>query len=458
VNAPLTREGGQGAAGTLPDRALVVGLGETGLSAARHLVRRGLRVTVVDSRPEPPGLARLRAELPEVAVHTGGWREALFRDPGCLVLSPGVPLDEPPVAAARARGVPLLGDLDLFMGSARAPVLAVTGSNGKSTVTALAGEMLSAAGRAVRVGGNIGTPMLDLLEGPAPAFYLLELSSFQLERAAPPACHAAAVLNFSADHLDRHAGLADYAAAKARIFQRSGLCIYHRDDPAVVAMLPAGRRAVGFGLGAPAGPGDYGRRMHDGGTWLCRGGAPLLRAAELQLAGEHNQLNVLAALALAEAAGADLAAAAAAARRFAGLPHRAQRVAERRGVVWIDDSKGTNVGATCAALAGLPGPVVLIAGGEGKGQDFAPLARAARGRLRAAVCIGRDGPRIAEALQGVAPVLQAGDMDAAVARAAALAQAGDQVLLSPACASFDMFRDYHERGEAFAAAVGRLPA
>lgn len=446
-------------------RVLVLGAGLTGLSAARWLARRGARVRVADSRPEPPMRERIAAEVPQAEILGGGFDGEHFREVDLMVISPGVPRTEPPVQAALARGVPLVGDVELFARAlaekrSRAKVLAITGSNGKSTVTALAGAMCREAGLAATVAGNIGLPVLDALDAEqrAPDVYVLELSSFQLESTESLAPDAAAMLNLSEDHLDRYRGMDDYAAAKARIFAGSGVQVLNRDDPRSLAMARPGRTVVTFGLAQPSQATDYGL-ADGGGDWLVRGGERLLPARELPLAGAHNAANALAAWGLAAAVGVGDEAAAAAARGFTGLPHRMQRVAELDGVAFYNDSKGTNVGATVAALAGMPRPVVLIAGGEGKGQDFSPLAAPVCERARAVVLLGRDRRLLAEAMRGCGvPVHLVETMDEAVRTAFEAAQPGDAVLLSPACASFDMFRNYGHRGEAFVAAVARLEA
>ena len=437
-------------------RAVVLGLGASGLAAVRHLVARGVPVAVADSRAAPPGLEALAADHPGVPVHTGGIPEALLHRAEMVVLSPGLSPAMPGLAAARARGAEIVGEVELFARAATAPVIAITGSNGKSTVTSLVGEMAAAAGVRAGVGGNLGTPALDLLTSPEPDLYVLELSSFQLETTRSLRPRAAAILNLSPDHLDRHGDWSAYTRAKGRILEQAAVQVLNRDDPAVMALARPGAGLVRFGAG-PAPDGDWGLLPAAGGPWLARGAEPWLAAGELRLAGRHNLLNALAALALGSLAGFGREAMVAALRRFPGLPHRCQWVAERGGVRYYDDSKATNVGAALAAVEGLPGPVVLIARGDGKGADFGPLAAAA-GRLRAAVLLGRDAPRLATVLEGRVPVHRVADMGAAVATAARLARPGDQVLLAPACASWDMFRDYAERGAAFAAAVEGLPA
>ena len=439
-------------------RALVVGLGLTGVSCVRHLITRGYDVTVVDTRAEPPKLDELKREFPRVAVHTGGLPAAIFNDPGLLVVSPGVSVKEPAIARAVGAGAQAIGDIELFAREATAPVIAITGANGKSTVTALTGEMCRRAGLQTAVGGNIGVPALSLLGDREPDVYVLELSSFQLETTHSLNARAATVLNISPDHMDRYADIGEYAGAKARVFRGNGTMVLNADDSRVMRMRQSGRRTVSFGLGRPTEAQDYGLDEIRGETWLVHGTKPLMAAREVPLAGRHNLANVLAAMALAETAGVVPEDACAAAREFKGLPHRTELVAERNGVRWYDDSKGTNVGATVAALNGMTAPVILIAGGDGKGQDFSELKPACAQHARAVVLIGRDAPLIEAALGNAVTARRAKDMHEAVRFAAGLAQSGDVVLLSPACASFDMFRNYEHRAEVFRAAVREVVA
>jgi UDP-N-acetylmuramoylalanine--D-glutamate ligase len=440
-------------------RVLVVGLGKTGMSCARFLAGRGAAVAVTDTRVEPPGLEAIRSELPDVALFLGGFDRSAFAAAELVVVSPGVSVEEPAIREARARGVPVLGDVELFAQSVNAPVAAITGSNGKSTTTMLLGEMARIAGRRVAVGGNLGEPALDLLD-PAVELYVLELSSFQLETTESLAPAVATVLNVSPDHMDRYPDLATYAAAKARIFRSAGVAILNRDDPAVTAM-PGGRERRGFTLGTPA-AGDYGVRLHDDAPWLCRGDEPLLAAADVAIPGSHNRANALAALAMGDVLGLPLEAMREALRSFRGLRHRTELVTEVGGVRYYDDSKGTNVGATAAALEGFadgtPARTVLIAGGDGKGQDFAALGPLLARTARCVVLIGRDAPLIEAVLDPATARVSARDMAEAVRLAAERALPGDRVLLSPACASFDMFRNYEHRGDVYAEAVRRLPS
>lgn len=440
-----------------PQRALIVGLGRSGLSAARHLLRRGWELAATDTRADPPGLAEFRELAPRATVRLAGLDVALLAGVALVVASPGVSLAEPLLVSARALGIDVVGDIELFAREAQAPTVAITGTNGKSTVTTLVGRMAERAGWPVAVGGNLGTPALDLLAPDAPRLYVLELSSFQLETTRSLRLVAGAVLNVTADHMDRYADLEAYAAAKARIFRHCGTAVINLDDPVVAALPRPGQAVQGFSLQADR-DAAYSLGECNGAAWLMHGTRPLLAVAELRIAGLHNAANALAALALGAAAGLPEAAMLEELRAFPGLPHRSQWVRELRGVRYVDDSKGTNVGATLAAVAGLPGTLVLVAGGDGKNQDFSPLADALRGRARLAVLIGRDARRLGAALAPACPAHYSATLEDAVVAAAAAARSGDTVLLSPACASLDMFRDYAHRGEAFAAAVMGLPA
>jgi UDP-N-acetylmuramoylalanine--D-glutamate ligase len=452
-------------------KVVVLGLGDTGLSMARWLARRGAAVRAADTRAAPPHAGVLARELPQVGLATGPFTEATLAGADLIAISPGIDRRAGPVAQAARSGVPLAGDVELFAqavqdrarqpGTARPKIVAITGSNGKSTVTAMTGDMCRAAGRETVVAGNIGLPVLDALETAErtgfPEIFVLELSSFQLESTHTLEPDAATVLNITEDHLDRYDSLADYANAKARIFTGPGTQVLNRDDARSLGMARAGRAAATFGAGAPRHAAEWGIAPDGGGRQLAHAERRLLDLRELPVAGLHNATNALAAMALAHSIGLPHEPLLAALRRFRGLPHRMRKLAEIAGVTYYDDSKGTNVGATVAALSGMDRPVVLIAGGDGKGQDFSPLADAVRARARAVVLIGRDAPQIARVLAGCGiPVERARDMEQAVEAAAAAAAAGDAVLLSPACASYDMFRDYIQRAERYAAAVLRL--
>lgn len=432
---------------------LVVGLGKTGLSCARFLARRGEAVRVVDSRAEPPMLRELQRTLPQVDTRCGGFDAELLKQARTLVVSPGIPLSDPAIAAAMEAGVEVIGDIELFARHARAPVVAITGSNGKSTVTTLLGAMARDAGKDVRVGGNIGTPALELLHSSEPDLYILELSSFQLETTHSLTPAAAVVLNVSQDHLDRYAGMQEYGAAKRRIYRDAAMKLINLDDALVAAWEEDDEGWQRFTLRQPQRCDDFGLISKDDGLWLAKGDKALLPVTELKLAGMHNVANALAALALGDGMGLPMASMLNTLRRFGGLPHRCQWLAQRDGVSWYNDSKATNVGAAVAAINGMPGQVVLLAGGEGKGQDFTPLRDAMADKGRAAILFGRDAGVIAAALDQIVPVERVTTLREAVRAAQALAQPGDTVLLAPACASFDMFKDYEDRGAQFAAAV-----
>jgi UDP-N-acetylmuramoylalanine--D-glutamate ligase len=437
------------------------------MSMARWLAARGATVRVADSRDAPPFADRLRAEHPDIEVHTGPFRSESFADANLVAISPGVGLAEPQVREAQARGIEVVGDVELF---ARvrdewpgARVVAITGSNGKSTVTEMVGAMVRAAKIRTLVAGNIGLPVLDAMMEVAagmrrrPDVVVLELSSFQLETTSSLNAEAAAVLNLSEDHLDRYQGMDDYARAKARIFKGSGIQVLNRDDPRAGAMALEGRKVFTFGMDETWTENTWGVRRIDDELWLAEGRANLMKVSELRVAGLHNAANALAALALCRAIRIPYEPLLDALFRFPGLAHRVQKIAEFHGISFFDDSKGTNVGATVAALKGMGSKVVLIAGGDGKGQNFAPLLDPVTRHARAVVLIGRDRERIAAAIEpsGI-PVERAEDMTDAVRRGFAMAGPGDAVLLSPACASFDMFQNYEHRAQAFAEAVSQL--
>ena len=434
--------------------SVVVGLGKTGASCLRFLAKRGIAVSATDTRTAPPGLSELGGLAKTIDIRLGGFDLSLLDGASQVLMSPGVSLQEPIASQARARGIEVLGDIELFARAVRAPVIGITGTNGKSTVTSMVAAMAAAAGRRVLAGGNLGVPALDLLEQPIPDLYVLELSSFQLETTSSLALKAAVVLNVTADHMDRYASIEAYARAKARIFAKAATMVLNADDPLVTAMRRDGAHVVTFSTQRT--DVDFALLGNEGRTVLARRGEPLLDTSRMKVGGLHNAANALAALALGEAAGLELPAMLAALESFPGLKHRSAWIADVAGVRFIDDSKGTNVGATIAAVSGLRGPLVVIAGGEGKGQDFAPLAAAFSGKVRHAVLIGKDAPAVAAVLQGHCSIERAATLTAAVSAAAAAARPGETVLLSPACSSLDMFRDYAQRGEVFAAAVRAL--
>lgn len=433
---------------------LVVGLGQTGLSCVRYLVRQKRLVRVVDSRLQPPGLAAMKEEFPDIEVVCGEMPLTLLDGCQCLLLSPGFPATDPFVAAARTQGLPVVNDIDLFAQQVTVPVIAVTGSNGKSTVVKMLGEIASQAGIKVAIGGNIGIPVLDLLTVQnAVDLYVLELSSFQLETTSKLRPRVATILNISPDHLDRYADMAAYRAAKLSLLEDAERIVLPRNDLFLMA-AGKGREVISFALDhAPAG--HYGLCFDDNGKeWLARGDERLLPADDLALVGRHNRLNALAALALLDGiAGIDREKLLTALANFNGLPHRLQKVTEVDGVLWVNDSKATNPGATEAALAGLHRPVILIAGGQAKGADLSSLRAAVAAHVRAAVLLGVDADQLADVLAGEADIYRVKDMSAAVHQAHMLAVAGDIVLLSPACASLDMFASYEARGNEFMATV-----
>ena len=460
-------------------RVLVLGLGETGLSAVRWLADQGALLTVADTRENPPGLDLLKAELPHVKVHTGAFKADVFNEAEMIVASPGVPLSTPEIQSVIARGVPVVGDVELFAQhiSPAVKVIAITGANGKTTVTSLVGEMCKVAGLNTVVAGNIGLPVLDIFRMDTPDVVVLELSSFQLEITNSLKVDAATVLNVTEDHMDRYASFADYAAAKARIFNHAKVKVINREDAYSLAMGSAMMAdtisaKISFGLNAPVNQQDFGLLTQTGVTYLAQGSRALLPLKEMKLKGLHNAANALAALALCRAIGLYFAPLLNTLKTFKGLPHRVEWVANINDVDFYDDSKGTNVGATCAAIAGMSKnsaigenavgenisqKVVLIAGGDGKGQDFSPLLSVVEGNARAVVLIGRDAPVIEQALMSSdIPRYLAVDLPEAVNIAYKVAQPGDTVLLSPACASFDMFKNYVHRAEVFIAAVMSL--
>lgn len=437
---------------------LVLGLGKTGFACARYLSLQGIPFAVADNRDIPPMLNAMQSTLPDVPLYLGGFDQSLLANAKHLLVSPGLSLQDDAILHAINAGVEVYGDIELFCRNNTAPVIAITGSNGKSTVTTLVAEMLRAANISVAEGGNLGTPVLDLLTEHAADIYVLELSSFQLETVRSLNAFAAVVLNISPDHMDRYADLADYAEAKARIYDGDGYMIVNLDDPAVATMARDHRTCIGFTLSEPE-AGQYGVRKYDNVRWLVKGEQKLIAVDDLQIKGEHNIANAMAAMALAETLSCPLPAMLGVLRLFPGLDHRCQWVSSRANVIWINDSKGTNVGASCAAIKGLSGDenIILIAGGEGKGADFSELEEVAEGRLKAAIVLGKDGPEIGKVLLHVVPVHSVDNMQMAVETAARIAKSGDIVLLSPACASLDMFENYQARGDAFVAAVNQLP-
>lgn len=439
---------------------IIVGLGKTGLSCVRYLAQKNIPLAVMDSRDNPPGIAELKHEFPTIPVQFGSFSTDFLLNAKEIIISPGVALREPAIVGAIAKGIPVLGDIELFARDVTAPVIGITGTNGKSTVTTLVGEMAKAAGKKVGVGGNLGTPALDLLrEQPNADLYILELSSFQLETTSSLKTLAATVLNVTPDHLDRYRDFDDYIAAKQRIYLHCNTAVINREDQLSYSGLPIAQAILSFGLDEPSAQ-QYGLRQQDAKTYLSYGKENLLDVNEMIIKGKHQWANALASLALGTAAGLPLPKMLQTLRTFPGLRHRCQWVATIEQVDWYNDSKGTNVSSSLAGIAGLgdalQGKLILIAGGQGKQQDFSPLRAPIAKFARAVILLGQDAPLIEAALQGVTPILHATDLNQAVYLAQQTAQSGDAVLLSPACASFDMFKNFEHRGDVFIEAVQAL--
>lgn len=440
---------------------LVVGLGKTGQSIARYLKRRGYPFAVFDTRVNAPGVDAFRAAYKEVDVFLESLPDGMYPKITEIITSPGVPLDNPFLQKAKVMNIPIIGDIECLAREVNAPIIGITGTNGKSTVTTLVGEMAVAAGLSVAVAGNIGTPVLDLVDsGENYDLWVLELSSFQLDLTTSLAPIAATILNISPDHLDRHHSLADYIAAKHNIFKNTKYAVYNREDEETV---PHGSRKAmvmtSFGLSEPA-SGQWGIRNQAGHIFLAQGDSLLLDVADLKIQGRHNWQNALAAAALAFASGIDKQSIVTTLKTFSGLPHRCQWVRTLDEVQWINDSKGTNIGATISAIYGigssLKGRIVLIAGGLGKGADFSALRDSVTNYVRSVVVIGTDAAKIEAALRDLVPIEYASSFEQAISLAKSTAEAGDVVLLSPACASLDMFKDFNHRGEQFTALVNEL--
>ena len=436
------------------NKDLVVGLGATGLSVARYLRRVGRDARFYDTRDVPPGIEELQALWPDSEIDTGDLGE-LPTDIDRVVVSPGVKDSHPLLEKARAASIDIVSDIDLFVADARAPFVGITGSNGKSTVTTILHHMCLAAGHNALAGGNLGRPALDLLDDEAPDWYVLELSSFQLQRTQHLPAAVAVLLNISPDHLDWHASESEYRQAKYRIFDEASAVVYNRDEADIARHAESVSERLSFGLGEPAGE-EFGRRVEDGRTYLSRGQSMLFDVADMAMFGVHNEANALAALAAGTLMGLPEDRMLQVLCEFPGLPHRMQRVAQHAGVDYINDSKATNVAAAIAAINSVERPIVLIAGGDGKDGDFSLLKAALDDRLRAAVLIGSDARKIAKAIEPSGPRYFASDMDEAVEQASRLAEPGDVVLLAPACASFDQFENFMARGDAFSAAARRV--
>lgn len=433
---------------------VVLGLGATGLSVARYLRRAGIDARFVDSRANPPGMEELRASWPEAEVTLGAMR--LPENVDRIIVSPGIADSEPLLKKARKANIEIVSDIELFAREAKAPFVAITGSNGKSTVTTLLYHMGRAAGKETLAGGNLGEPALDLLDQQQPDLYVLELSSFQLQRTKSLPAAVAVLLNVSPDHLDWHASEREYRNAKYRVYREAAAAVINRADKRAIKETKRFDRLISFGLDAPE-EGQYGLRSEAGVNYLARGNTLLIATTDIAMYGRHNHANALAALAAGELLGFEAATMLQVLSEFPGLPHRMQFVARKGSVNYINDSKATNVAAAVASVDSVDGMIVLLAGGLGKGGDFSELAAALESKLRAAVLFGSDAASIAAALDTVMPVYFATDMDDAVQQAAAFAETDDTALLAPACASFDQFANYAARGDAFRIAVEALP-
>ncbi len=437
--------------------AVIIGLGDSGLAAANYLADQGYSLAVMDSRDHPPQAAALQALHPQIEVRTGGFHDDVLARAREIIVSPGVDTRAPIFQHARARGQELIGEIELFARAVTAPVIAITGSNGKSTVTRMVDAMARAANIHVATGGNLGPAALTLLaDQPQAELFILELSSFQLETVKSLRPLVAAVLNLTPDHLDRYDSMADYAAAKACIFNHAGHAVLHADQHWVEAMAPAAATQHWFAANADRALIQWHLAMHQGELWLAHGAERLLPCAALPVVGRHNALNALAALAIGAAAGWPMAAMLEGLRGFTPLPHRSESLGVVCDRLWVNDSKATNVASAVAAVEGMNNPVVLLAGGDGKSQDFAALADAMALSGRAAVVFGKDAPRLEQALSGRVDVTRVSDLRAAVAMALEVSHPGDAVVLAPACASLDQFADYRARGDHFRALVEGL--
>ena len=436
---------------------IIVGLGNTGISCARFFSGISESVAIVDNRDNPPCLEMARNQFPALEIYLGPFSPDLLCTADELIVSPGVSIAEPAIHAAVNKGISVVGDIEIFCRQTSAPVIAITGSNGKSTVASLVNSMLVNAGRDTRLGGNFGTPALDLLKDKEPDVYVLELSSFQLETTNSLNPLASVILNITEDHMDRYTAMDSYVSAKKKIYTGSGVIVLNMDDVIASDVVTENRDVIRYSTRQP-GENALGITVKEGREYIASGDRVIIPVNEIMLKGRHNLSNAMAALALGSVAGLSWEEMADTLRKFEGLPHRCQTVDSINGIDWINDSKATNVGACLAAIEGLGGKenLILIAGGLGKGADFSRLADTARGHVRAAILIGKDAGLVSKALQNVTDIFYAIDMEAAVKLAADISSKGDIVLLSPACASFDMFKDYQDRGTRFINAVQGL--
>ena len=438
--------------------AVIVGLGKTGLSCFRYLSNQGLNVAITDSREEPPELLELRAEFESASVYLGQINEQVLLASDQIILSPGVSLDNKSIKLSNENNIPVFGDIELFCQKAQAPIIAVSGSNGKSTVTTIVAEMTRLAGLKTYVCGNIGIPALDLLSDSTPDLYVLELSSFQLETTYSLNAHASVVLNVSPDHMDRYSSLKDYANTKKRIYSGQGLMVLNKDEEYIHSIMDSKRDTIYFSLGAPEGE-NFGLINHNNEVWLSQGNEKIINKNQLKIKGEHNISNALAAMALAGAVNVPTNIMADVLKNFTGLEHRCQLVREIDNVSWYNDSKATNVGACIASITGLCelGNIILIAGGDSKGADLSGLNPIVKKYIKRVFLFGIDANKLADVMGSDVDKEFVNNMNEAVKGASKIADPDDIVLLAPACSSLDMYKNYQQRGDAFISAIDALP-
>jgi len=437
--------------------AVIVGLGKTGLSCFRYLSNQGLNVAITDSREEPPELLELRAEFESASVYLGQINEQVLLASDQIILSPGVSLDNKSIKLSIENNIPVFGDIELFCQKAQAPIIAVSGSNGKSTVTTIVAEMTRLAGLKTYVGGNIGIPALDLLSDSTPDLYVLELSSFQLETTYSLNAHASVVLNVSPDHMDRYSSLKDYVNTKKRIYSGQGLMVLNKDEEYIHSIIDSKRDTIYFSLGAPEGE-NFGLINHNNEVWLSQGNEKIINKNQLKIKGEHNISNALAAMALAGAVNVPTNIMADVLKNFTGLEHRCQLVREIDNVSWYNDSKATNVGACIASITGLCelGNIILIAGGDSKGADLSGLNPIVKKYIKRVFLFGIDANKLADVMGSDVDKEFVNNMNEAVKGASKIADPDDIVLLAPACSSLDMYKNYQQRGDAFISAIDAL--
>ena len=437
--------------------AVIVGLGKTGLSCFRYLSNQGLNVAITDSREEPPELLELKAEFESASVYLGQINEQVLLASDQIILSPGVSLDNKSIKLSIENNIPVFGDIELFCQKAQAPIIAVSGSNGKSTVTTIVAEMTRLAGLKTYVGGNIGIPVLDLLSDSTPDLYVLELSSFQLETTYSLNAHASVVLNVSPDHMDRYSSLKDYVNTKKRIYSGQGLMVLNKDEEYIHSIIDSKRDTIYFSLGAPEGE-NFGLINHNNEVWLSQGNEKIINKNQLKIKGEHNISNALAAMALAGAVNVPTNIMADVLKNFTGLEHRCQLVREIDNVSWYNDSKATNVGACIASITGLCelGNIILIAGGDSKGADLSGLNPIVKKYIKRVFLFGIDANKLADVMGSDVDKEFVNNMNEAVKGASKIADPDDIVLLAPACSSLDMYKNYQQRGDAFISAIDAL--